>query len=81
MNWRIELDEEWKSILARSWSIRFIVITGILNGTAAGAQMLQPYLEIKPVVVALVVFACTTLATITTAVAGFARVVNQANLK
>ena len=77
---RFDLDEEWKSILAYSWNFRFVVITGLLSGVAAGFQMAQPYLNVRPVIIAIVVGICTTLSTITSFIAGFARIVKQQNL-
>ena len=80
MSIKIELDDEWRDILANSWNFRFVVLTGFFSGTAVAAQMLQPYLNTRPVVVAIVVFVCTMLSTITSGIAGFARIVKQGNL-
>lgn len=71
------LHQDWRTILRRAWSVRFMALSAVLSGIAAGLTIAQPYLGVNPVMLAVAIGVVTTAAPL---VAIFARVVKQEGL-
>jgi len=63
----------WKDILKRAWSIRLIILAGILSGAEISLPLIEPFFDIPRGVFAGLSFVATTGAFI-------ARLLAQANL-
>ena len=71
----IELLPDWRQILTRAWSVRWLIVAGILSGLEVALQIAQPVIE--PIVPKGLFSA---LAGLATAAALVARVLAQSNL-
>ena len=71
----MKLLPDWRAVLTKAWSVRFLIFAGILSGAEVVLQLLQPVLESSwPTGL----FAA--LSGLATAAALVARVMAQANL-
>ena len=70
----MRLKSNWRDVVKRAWSIRLIVLAGILSGLEVALPLLQDYLPIHPGVFAALSMIVVTLAFIS-------RIVAQENLK
>lgn len=69
------LHTDWRAIVRKAWSVRFIALAGLLSGAEVALQIIQPMIETK---LPPGMFAA--LAGLATAGALVARVMAQANL-
>jgi hypothetical protein len=68
------LRSDWQNIITRAWSVRLMLLSAVLSGTATGLTIAQPYLGVNPLSVAGIVGVATTVASI---IAIYARIVKQ----
>jgi hypothetical protein len=68
------LRSDWQNIIKRAWSVRLMLLSAVLSGTATGLTIAQPYLGVNPLSVAGIVGIATTTASL---IAIYARLVKQ----
>lgn len=71
----MNLIDNWREILRRAWSVRFLILAGLLSGLEVALQLAQPLID--PLVPRGMFSA---LAGLSTAAALVARVLAQSNL-
>lgn len=71
------LHPDWQNILKYAWSVRLMVLSALLAGTATGLTIAQPYLSFNPLLIAFTVAVLTTSASVTSLIGVYARVVKQ----
>lgn len=70
----MRLVPDWRRVLARAWSVRFILLTGLLEGLAVAVPLVGPMLPIEPLWLGLA-------ATVSTAAALVARLLAQDSIR
>ena len=69
----MKLVANWRAVLTRAWSVRLMVLAGVLSGLEIALPLLDGYLPIPPLTFA-------ALSGLTTAGAFVARLVAQSNV-
>lgn len=41
----MKLKSDWRTIAARAWSVRWIIVAGVLSGLEVAVQLAQPFIE------------------------------------
>jgi hypothetical protein len=70
----MNLHRDWRTILRRAWSIRFIALGGLCSAVAVSLPIAQPYINADPLLIACATGAATFLACL---LAGISRIIVQ----
>lgn len=47
----LRLHDDWVNIIKHGWSVRFIAVAALLSGLEVSLPLIQPYVNISPVLV------------------------------
>lgn len=68
----MKISDDWKVVLTKAWSMRFIMLSGVLSGVPTLVALFQGSIPNGPFI---------TLSFIAVVCAGISRVIDQENLK